>query len=150
MSGLDWLADGLGRLKDVFGRLGLIEGLGLGATGLDWLDMRFCMPLGALGRGAGCAIGDGPRLIWGLGLELNDRDPIDPPGLTDGLEGICGGACALGAALLALIREAASLLRPRAWPNACDPADRVIPTTTATTSEPGMHFFTLLGPAARQ
>lgn len=145
MDGLDRLIDGLGGLKDVFGRLGL------GATDLDRLDMRLCRPLGALGLGADCTIGDGLRLICGLGLELNDRDPIDPPGfIAGGREGICGEACGLGAGLLTLGREAATLLRPRDWPQACGPADGIIPTTTATINEPQTRFLAFQGPAVRE
>jgi hypothetical protein len=132
--GLDRLMDGLGRLNDAFGRLGLIEGLG--AADRDRLDIRLCrLEL---------------RLDEGLGLELNDRDPIDPPGFaTDGLEGICGEACALGAEFLTLDREPAPLLRPRDWPQACGPAGSSIPSTTATANEPQTRFPAFQGPAAR-
>ena len=79
---------------------------------------------------------------------MNDRDPIDPPGLaTDGLEGICGEACTLGAELLALIREP-RLLRLRDCPQA-SPVGSIIPTTTAITSKPETRLLALRGPAAR-
>jgi hypothetical protein len=154
MDGLDrpirglGLTDGLGRLNDVFGRLGLIDGLGLGATDLDRVDMRFCRPPPEkLDRGADWTIGDGPRLTCGLGADRNDDEPIDPPRfITDGLEGVCGEACTLGAEFLALIREPRSLRRD--CPEA-SPTGSIIPTTTAATNKPETRFLTFQGPAAR-
>lgn len=141
--------DGLGRLKD-----GLIDGLGLGETDLARLDMRSGIPpLGALALGADWAIGEGPRLIRGLGEEPKDRDPIDPPGLvTEGREGICGADGALGAALLMLGREAIppAPLRPRIWPCACGPTNRAIPSTTAAIEETHTRRFGRTNPAARE
>jgi hypothetical protein len=65
------------------------------------------------GLGADWTIGDGPRLICGLGRELNDRDPIDGPRfVADGMERICGEGCTLGAELPP-DREAIPPPRPR-------------------------------------
>lgn len=143
MDGLGRLSEGLGRLKDVLGRLGLIERFGVNDR--DRLNERFCRPL--LDRGADRIDGDGARLIGELGLELNDRDPIELPRfVTEGRDGICGERCTLGAELLD--REAAPLLRLRDCPQAEGPAS-TIETTTATIRAPETRFLAFRSPAAR-